>query len=52
MSKYKSKNISILVISEEMGDNSGITTQIYLSSLDISVIDKTNELVLKGLNDV
>ena len=48
----KSKNIPISVISEGMGHDSEITTQIYLASLDTSAIDRANELVLKGLNDV
>ena len=48
----KSKNIPISVISEGMGHDSEITTQIYLASLDASAIDRANELVLKGLNDV
>ena len=45
----KSMNIPISVISEGMGHDSETTTQIYLSSLDTSAIDKANELILKGL---
>lgn len=45
----RSRNIPLSVISEGMGHDSEMTTQIYLSSLDTSVIDRANELVLKGL---
>ncbi len=45
----KSKNIPISVISEGMGHDSEETTRIYLASLDSSVIDKANSLILKGL---
>ncbi len=45
----KSKNIPISVISEGMGHDSEMTTQIYLASLDNSAIDKANEIILKNL---
>ncbi|WP_303010624.1 site-specific integrase [uncultured Bacteroides sp.] len=45
----RSKNIPISVISEGMGHDSENTTQIYLASLDHSVIDKANKLILKNL---
>lgn len=45
----KSKNIPISVISEGMGHDSEATTQIYLASLEGSVIDKANSLILKDL---
>ena len=45
----KSKNTPISVISEGMGHDSESTTQIYLASLDNSVIDKANKLILKNL---
>ena len=45
----KSKNIPLSVISEGMGHNSEETTRIYLASLDTSVIDKANSLILKSL---
>ncbi len=45
----KSKNIPISVISEGMGHDSESTTQIYLASLDNSLIDKANEIILKNL---
>lgn len=45
----KSKNIPISVISEGMGHDSEETTRIYLASLDSSVVDKANSLILKDL---
>ena len=45
----KSKNIPISVISEGMGHDSEETTRIYLASLDGSVIDKANFIILKDL---
>lgn len=45
----KSKNIPLSVISEGMGHDSETTTQIYLASLDNSLIDKANEMILKNL---
>lgn len=45
----KSKNISISTISEAMGHDSENTTRIYLASLDASVVDKANSLILKSL---
>ena len=45
----KSKNISISTISEAMGHDSENTTRIYLASLDTSVVDKANSLILKSL---
>lgn len=44
-----SKNVPVSVISEGMGHNSENTTKIYLASLDHSVIDKANELILRSL---
>ncbi len=43
----KAKGIPISVISEGMGHDSEATTQIYLASLDTSVVDKANSLILK-----
>lgn len=48
-SAAKSKNIPVSVISEGMGHDSESTTQIYLASLDHSVIDKANRLILDDL---
>lgn len=45
----KSKNIPLSVISEGMGHDSETTTQIYLSSLDSSAIDRANSLIIKEL---
>lgn len=45
----KSMNIPISVISEGMGHDSEETTRIYLASLDSSVIDKANFIILKDL---
>lgn len=45
----KSKNIPISVISEGMGHDSEMTTQIYLASLDNSVVDRANTQILKDL---
>ena len=45
----KSKNIPISVISEGMGHDSEMTTQIYLASLDNAVVDKANAQILKEL---
>lgn len=45
----KSQNIPLSVISEGMGHDSENTTQIYLASLDNSMIDKANEIILKKL---
>ena len=45
----KSKNIPISTISEAMGHDSEATTRIYLASLDTSVVDRANRLILKSL---
>jgi integrase len=45
----KSTNVPISVISEGMGHESEATTQIYLASLDNSVIDRANEMILREL---
>ena len=45
----KSKNIPLSVISEGMGHDSEETTRIYLASLDNSVVDRANSLILKDL---
>ena len=45
----KSKNIPISVISEGMGHDSEATTRIYLSSLDSSIVDQANLLIIKEL---
>lgn len=48
-SAAKGKNIPISVISEGMGHDSEATTQIYLASLDNSVVDKANSIILNEL---
>lgn len=45
----RNKNIPLSVISEGMGHDSEKTTQIYLASLDTSVIDHANRKILKLL---
>lgn len=45
----KSKGIPVSVISEGMGHDSESTTQIYLASLDTTVIDDANSLILNSL---
>lgn len=45
----KSRSIPISVISEGMGHNSEMTTQIYLTSLDTSIIDRANRKILRLL---
>lgn len=48
-SAAKAKGIPVSVISEGMGHDSEATTQIYLASLDTSVVDKANNLILKAI---
>lgn len=45
----KSKNIPVNIISDALGHNSVTTTQIYLASIDSSIIDYANEQVVNGL---
>ncbi len=45
----RSKNIPVATISEAMGHDSENTTRIYLASLDTSVVDKANSIVLRSL---
>ena len=45
----KNKNVPISVISEGMGHDSEMTTQIYLASLDTTVVDKANSMILNSL---
>lgn len=45
----KAKGIPLSVISEGMGHDSEATTQIYLASLETSVVDKANSIILKSL---
>lgn len=48
-SAARAKGIPLSIISEGMGHNSEKTTQIYLSNLDSSAIDKANSIILKSL---
>ncbi|MDE5656869.1 MAG: site-specific integrase [Muribaculaceae bacterium] len=48
-SAAKAKGIPLSVISEGMGHDSETTTQIYLASLDTSVVDRANSLILRSL---
>lgn len=48
-SAAKAKGIPLSVISEGMGHDSETTTQIYLASLDSSIVDKANSIILKSL---
>ena len=48
-SAARQKNIPLSVISEGMGHDSEQTTKIYLASLDTSVIDKANKMILDNL---
>ena len=48
-SAAKAKGIPLSVISEGMGHDSETTTRIYLASLDTSVVDRANSIILKSL---
>ena len=45
-SAAKAKNVPLSVISEGRGHDSEATTQIYLASLETSVVDKANKMIL------
>lgn len=45
-SAAKAKNVPLSVISEGMGHDSEATTHIYLASLETSVVDKANKMIL------
>lgn len=48
-SAAKAKGIPLSVISEGMGHDSETTTQIYLASLETSVVDRANSIILSSL---
>lgn len=48
-SAARDKGVPVSVISEGMGHDCELTTQIYLSSLDTSVVDKANALILQSI---
>lgn len=45
----KAKGVPVGVISDGLGHDSELTTQIYLSTLDINAVDRANALILKSL---
>ena len=45
----QAKNIPLSVISAGMGHNSEMTTRIYLASLDNTLIDRANSIILKAI---
>lgn len=47
----KAKGIPLSVISKGMGHDSEATTQIYLASLDTSIVDKANSIILRSLEE-
>ncbi len=48
-SAAKTKGIPVSVISEGMGHDSEATTQIYLASLDTTIVDRANALILASI---
>ncbi|MDE6353257.1 MAG: site-specific integrase [Muribaculaceae bacterium] len=48
-SAAQSKGIPLNVISQGMGHDSESTTRIYLNSLDTSLVDKANSVIIKSL---
>lgn len=48
-SAAQTKKIPISVISAGMGHTSEMTTRIYLSSIDRSIVDRANSIILKAL---
>lgn len=49
-SAAKARGIPVSVISEGMGHDSELTTQIYLSSMDTTIVDRANAVLIKDLN--
>ena len=47
--KLRVTNVPVNVISDALGHDSVTTTQIYLASIDSSIIDNANELVVSEL---
>lgn len=48
-SAARTKGIPVSIISEGMGHDSEATTQIYLASLETSVIDRANTLIIRSV---
>ena len=45
-SAAKAKNIPLAIISEGMGHESETTTKIYLASIETTVVDRANKMIL------
>ena len=45
----RSKNVPLAAISEALGHDSEKTTRIYLASLDSTVVDNANSLIINSL---
>jgi len=45
----RSKGISVSVISESLGHDNELTTQIYLATLDTTAVDRANDAILSAL---
>lgn len=45
----RSKGVPLSVISEGMGHDSELTTRIYLASLDVSIVDRANSMIISSL---
>ena len=45
----RGKDVPLAVISEALGHDSEMTTQIYLDSIKSSEVDKANRMILEGL---
>ena len=45
-STAKAQNVPLSIISEGMGHELEVTTQIYLASLETSEVDKANKMIL------
>ena len=45
----RSKDVPLAVISEGLGHNSEMTTQIYLDSIQSAAVDRANRRILKEL---
>lgn len=48
-SAARSKGIPLSIISEGMGHDSELTTRIYLASLDTSMVDRANAIIIKSI---
>ena len=48
----KNKSIPLSIISQGMGHDSETTTKIYLTSLDSSVIDDANSIIINSIKEI